>query len=562
MTDLYASSTRCLLVQPEFSPHSFWNYKQVCDFVGAKYPAPPLGLMTVAALLPQHWQFRLVDENVSPLTDDDIRWAQMVMVTGMLPQQAGILRTIERAHEHGVPVVVGGPDATSQPEVYAAADFLVLGEGEVTIPRFLDDVRGGATSGRYAPDGYADMARAVVPRFDLVSPGDYLMMGVQFSRGCPFQCEFCDVIELFGRRPRAKNPGQIIRELEALYALGHRGHVDFVDDNLVGNKPRLIGLLEALRDWSRQRGHPFYFSTEASINLADEPELLSLMRDNDFRYVFVGIETPDQDALLAAHKTQNAHVDVARAVATLASHGMIVNGGFILGFDGESAHVGDDMLALIEDAGICLAMVGRLCALPNTKMARRLKREGRLYLGKDTQTLLANGVDQTTEGLNFCTVRPRMAILDDHRRIVERIYAPQSYFARIRRTADQLKPAHQHRPDFRTALKLARAFLRVSAKMTLSRRTRAHYWKTVVKTLLYKPQTVDVVVNMSAMYVHLAEQSKCVLRSVTREMSRLQELGEAEYDRLMLGNCASGAEEPTSSVPALPRGDSATWSSR
>lgn len=547
MKSLLTSPTRCLLVQPAFSPHSFWNYRETCRFVGARYPAPPLGLMTVAALLPQHWEFRLVDENVEVLADAHLEWADIVLVTGMLPQQPGILSTIRRAHAIGKPVAVGGPDATSQPEVYAQADYLVLGEGEVTIPPFLEDLGRSATAGRYDATAHADMDDAVVPRFDLIRFRDYLMVGVQFSRGCPHRCEFCDVIELFGRRPRAKTPDQVLRELQALYDLGHRGHVDLVDDNLIGNKRRLAEMLEALGDWSRHHRHPFYFSTEASIDLAREPELLDLMRENDFRYVFVGIETPDQDALAEAHKTQNARVDVADAVATLSAHGMIVNGGFILGFDRESPRVADDMVALIEGAGICLAMVGRLSALPNTRLERRLRREGRLF-ARSRPTQDALGVDQTTAGLEFATARPRTEILRDQARVLARIYSPGSYFSRVLRTVARLAPAHRHRPDLRAILRLASAFLRVSARMSCDGRTRAPYWRALAGALWRNPRAVDVVVNMAAMYAHLAAQSEFAVRGVAQELAGVEAVGEEGYNRMMLDG-ADPSRAPVAPVP-------------
>jgi radical SAM superfamily enzyme YgiQ (UPF0313 family) len=330
LKNLLARPTKCLLVQPGFSGRSFWNYSEVCELVGAKYPAAPLGLMTVAALLPQHWEFRLVDENVRPLTDADLEWAGIVLVSGMLPQQKRMLAVIQKAHDKGKPAAVGGPDATSQPHMYGKADFLVLGEGEVTIPLFTEDLGKNVTSGEYRSSPRADMAEAVIPRFDLIRFADYLHVGIQFSRGCPFNCEFCDIIELFGRRPRTKTPEQMVAELQALYDLGYRGHVDFVDDNFIAKKSKVADVLQAIGDWSGRHHYPFYFSTEASINLAKEKKLLRLMQENDFRYVFVGIESPDEEVLTQTQKPQNRGVSAVEAVRILNAHGMIVNGGFIL----------------------------------------------------------------------------------------------------------------------------------------------------------------------------------------------------------------------------------------
>jgi len=532
-----------LLVQPLFSAQSFWNYTEVCHLVGAKHPAAPLGLLTVAALLPQHWNFKLVDENVRPLTDHDLDWADVVLVTGMLTQHRGMVEVIHRAHEHGKPVVIGGPDATSQPEVYAEADFLVQGEGEVTIPLFLADLAKNVATGRYRSSLRADMSQAVVPRFDLICPRDYVMIGIQFSRGCPYNCEFCDIIELFGRRPRTKTPAQIVAELEHLYRLGHRGHVDFVDDNLIGNKGELVPVLEAVRDWSKQHSHPFYFSTEASINLAREAELLQLMRETDFRYIFVGIESPDDDALIEAQKTQNRNVPVVEAVRTLAAYGMIVNAGFILGFDSETRETADHMADLIQRAGICMAMLGMLCALPNTQLARRLTRESRLFAVERVYALSTTDIDQTTTGLNFATRRPRAEILRDQVKVLQRVYDPQTYYRRLQLTISHLVPAHQHRPGFRAVLRGAWAFLKGSAKITSDRRTARLYWKTLLWVLLRNPQAVDEAVSLAAIYTHFSKQSEFAAHALEQEAAHVDEYGEDAYNQLMRGALAAGIEK-------------------
>ena len=352
-------NVKCLLVYPSFSQNSFYNFAQVARLLGAKQSAAPLGPLTVAALLPRHWTCRFVDESVRPLTESDLEWAYIVLVSGMVSQQAGILAVIRRAHDAGKPVAVGGPDPSSQPEVYAEADYLVLGEGEITVPGFVEDLNRGVTSGLYRSDQHADMTQSVVPRFDLIRFADYMRVGVQFSRGCPFNCEFCNIIELFGRRPRTKPPERMVAELQALYDLGYRGHVDFVDDNLIGNKARSIEVLQAIAEWSKRRDYPFYFSTEASINLAQEDELLRWMREVDFRYVFVGIESPDEDVLVEMRKVQNRRVSIVDAVQTIRSYGMIVNGGFILGFDSETEHTAGNMIDLIQESAISTVLVVR-----------------------------------------------------------------------------------------------------------------------------------------------------------------------------------------------------------
>jgi len=534
MADLLTGATQCLLVQPRFSGHSFWNYREVCQFLGAKYPAAPLGLMTVAALLPQHWLFRLVDENVRPLADADLEWADVVLTGGMLPQQRGILTVIQRAQERCKPVAVGGPDPTEQPHVYEQADFLVLGEGEVTIPRFIEDLGRRTISGLYTSSRRADMAQAVVPRFDLIRFGDYLHIGLQFSRGCPFNCEFCDIIELFGRRPRTKAPDQILSELQFLYDLGYRGHVDFVDDNFIGNRDKVMEVLQAIGEWSRHHDHPFYFSTEASINLVKEEKLLQLMQENDFRWVFVGIESPDEEVLAQTQKSQNRGLSAAEAVRTLNRHGMIVNGGFILGFDGESDGTADNMINLIQETGICVAMVGTLSALPNTQLSRRLKREGRLFGGGLIVENTTVDIDQTTSGLNFATARPRTDVLRDQMDVLRAIYDPRAYYERLLLTATQLKPSLRSRLSLDQVPRMVWAFLRVSRRVGLSRRTGPLYWRTLFEVLVRNPRALEAAVNLAAMYVHFSQQSWFVIRTLAEKVEAIKRCGEEIYNRRMI----------------------------
>ena len=340
---------RCLLVYPEFTLASFWNFRATCELRGAKYPSCPLGLLTVAALLPADWELRLVDCNVERLTDADLAWADLVCSGGMLPQQASLLRLIDRTQQLGKPIVVGGPDPTSSPHVYDAADHQVLGEAELTLPRWLADWQQNRAEHRYEPGAdRADMSRSPTPRFDLLTLSHYLYPAVQFGRGCPFLCEFCDIIELFGRVPRLKAPDQLLAELDALYALGHRGHVDFVDDNFVGNKRDVKRFLPHVIAWQETHGWPFEFSTEASINLADDDELLGLMQAAGFAVVFVGIESPDEETLRQMQKKQNTRRSLSESIHKLYAHGMFVNTGYIIGFDNETGSVAPGILDLIE----------------------------------------------------------------------------------------------------------------------------------------------------------------------------------------------------------------------
>lgn len=523
-----------MLIQPKFSNNSFWNYTEVCKLTGAKYPAAPLGLLTVAALLPKNWKLKLVDENVSDLKEEELDWADIILTGGMLPQQTSILRIIDIANKMRKTVVVGGPDPSSQPDIYGKADFLVLGEAEVTIEAFLNDLSRNRESGVYFPDRKSDMEKSVIPRYDLIDFRNYLHIGIQYSRGCPYNCEFCDIIEMLGRKPRVKTCEQIISELNSLYNLGYRGHIDFVDDNFIGNKCKVMEVLDEIAKWSKEHDYPFYFSTEASINLAKEEKLLELMEKSDFRYVFIGIESPDNAVLEKAQKKQNVEISVKDAVRILSSYGLIVNGGFILGFDNESSNIADNMIDLIQDSGICMAMVGTLYALPNTQLTRRLRKEGRLF--NDSLKIADSSVDidQITSGLNFITSRSRINIINDHIDILKKIYDPVMYYKRIYKTALNIKPTYKNKPGFLKLMKLALGFLRVCTSVGLNRKTRLLYWNTLLKVILKNPKAVEVSVNLAAMYLHFSKQNNFVIKSLHEKIETIKMHGEEKYNQLML----------------------------
>jgi radical SAM superfamily enzyme YgiQ (UPF0313 family) len=503
-----------LLIYPEFSRHGFWNYKEVCRIQGAKYPAAPLGLITLAALLPQDWSFRLSDLNTAALQDSDIQWADLVFIGGMLPQQVSFLKLIDHVHRLGKRVVAGGPDPTSQPEIYRQADFLVLGEAECTLPRFLTDFQAGAKRGVYLPrQERPDIRSSPVPRFDLLRQRDYLMIGIQFSRGCPFNCEFCDVIELFGRIPRTKAPEQIIAELQALYELGYRGHVDFVDDNFIGNIKSVKRILTAVRGWSERRRYPFYFSTEASINLADDPELLGMMRDLDFRYVFIGIESSDEEILRSVHKMQNTRRRLTENLTRIYRHGMIVNGGFIIGFDGETRAAARSIAEFIRRGSVCMAMVGLLHALPNTQLTRRLKLEKRFL--RDSNELInsdGHGVDQTTAGLNFTTLRPRRDILKDYLYVVGKTYGLANYFNRCLTLGRLLKPNYRHKPSLARRLRDLRGLIILVIRFGVLPPGCYYFWRNILLLAVSNPLAVEAVINLMAMYLHFRKQTRYARR--------------------------------------------------
>jgi radical SAM superfamily enzyme YgiQ (UPF0313 family) len=535
MTDLLKEKMNCLIVQTKFSAYSFWNYQDVCKIVGARYPAAPLGLLTLAALLPQSWSFKLIDENVEPLLDEHLMWSDIVCTGGMLPQQKTMLEFIKRAHKLNCTIVVGGPDPTSQPDIYHEADFLVLGEGEVSIPIFLQALQKGAKHGIFRSTEKADMLQAVVPRYDLIRFQDYIMIGVQFIRGCPYNCEFCDIIELFGRTPRYKTTEHVIKELQYLYDLGHRGHIDFVDDNFIGNKKKVKELLREIKSWLIEHKHPFYFSTEASINLAADDELLQLMKDIDMRYVFLGIETPENETLAITNKNQNINISVETAVKKIMSYGIVCNGGFIMGFDSESPKIANHMISCIQDSGICMAMVGLLYALPNTQLTRRLEDENRLFQNS-SKSINDNDIDQSTSGLNFVTNRPRVEIIKNYLQVIEHIYEPSNFYRRVIYNGLKLKPDYKYKPDFLTLLKYMQSFFKVCRKVGFNKQTGLLYWKMFFVILFRNPKGLEAAVNLAAMYIHFQKQKEYIIYSMNKMIEQIDDIGEDELYKILVGN--------------------------
>ncbi len=528
----------CLLIQPEFLESNFWNFKISAKAIGAQAIAPPLGLLTVAALLPQHWKIKLVDLNVRRLDDREWNEADVICTGGMLPQQAGILEIVQRANQDSKYVIVGGPDPTSQPELYGFADARVLGEGEASIPIWLESWRNGKPSGTFESKDTPDVTLTPIPRFDLVRKDDYLHFGLQSSRGCPYNCEFCDIIELFGRKPRVKNPDQFIREVQALYDYGYRGWVDIADDNFIGNRHKTKETLTALVAWQAKHNYPFVFSTEASVNLADDEDLLSLMTVAQFHYVFLGIETPDQRVLSQTQKKINTVRPLIDRVNRIYQAGISVTAGFILGFDSEPEDCDQALIDFIQESGVMLATVSLLTALPNTQLTRRLARERRLispsldWIVEPTERynlVSSSSFDQTIGGLNFVTVRDRREVYRQLLHVVETIYSPKAFMERVLDTTKRLNLQSKHRLSLWELKRLARGFVVLATKLFLNRRTRWHFIQNFWKTMWLGPAKFLFANQLMGTYLHFFQQTE-KMREVVANSIRYAET-EARFPR-------------------------------
>lgn len=480
---------RVLLLYPGF-PDTFWSFKHALKFVHKRASLPPLGLLTVAALLPPEWEKRLVDVNVRPLTDQDLAWADLVCLSAMIVQRPSAEALIARCKAAGKRIVAGGPLFTSEHAQFPDVDHFVLNEAELTLPPFLRDFALGCAQRVYATTEFADIRRTPAPLWELADLRRYASMSLQYSRGCPFDCEFCDVTVKFGHLPRTKSSAQVVAELDGLWRLGWRRQVFFVDDNLIGNKRALkTELLPALIEWQRHRhGVPFY--TEASINLADDPGLMAQMSAAGFDGVFIGIETPDESGLLECNKHQNQRRDLVADVKRIQRAGLQVQGGFIVGFDSDTPAIFQRQVDFIQRSGIVTAMVGLLNALPDTRLHARMMREGRL-LSRSS----GDNVDGTT---NFVSRMNADTLREGYRRILRHIYSPGPYYQRVRTfLREYRRPQIRVRPDWRQLL----AFAHSSVRLGVLGRERFQYWWLLVWTLFRRPRLMPLAVTL-AIYGH------------------------------------------------------------
>jgi radical SAM superfamily enzyme YgiQ (UPF0313 family) len=524
---------RVLLIWPKFSSFSFWNFEEVCRLAGVKYMTPPLGLLTVAALLPREWSLRLVDENVRPLVDEDFDDIDLVLVSSKIVHRPRALEVIRMARKRGLRVAVGGPDPTLTPQPYrdAGANFLCLDEGEVTIPKLLAGLAEGVENGTYRANGvHADLSKTPTPRFDLIDHRDYLYVGVQFSRGCPHHCEFCNVIDLFDNKYRTKTKEQVLRELDTLYALGYRGQLDFFDDNLVGQVRAAKELLRALATWQREHRYPFHLSTSVTLNIAKDLELLDLMREARFKYLLVGIETPDSAALKRAQKPQNTGFSIPEAADLIYRRaGATLHSGFLLGLDGEPADIADRVCECIDAAAIPWVMAGIVYPLPGTQLAKRLEREGRLFDAAKGDIDLERVRDQVSAGLMFAPERPAADVVRDLIRVMHHAFDPEGYFARCADVASRLGTKSNLMPGARIFFRNARTFLRLCGKMLVTRAARGPFFRALFRVLLKNPRGMEALATLSVLYVHFQSMLPYVFEQLDKQLEAVRSKGEAAW---------------------------------
>jgi radical SAM superfamily enzyme YgiQ (UPF0313 family) len=479
-----------LLLSPE-TPDTFWSFKHALRFVSKKAAFPPLGLLTVAAMMPDEWQYRLVDLNVRRLEDADLRWADFVMVSAMLVHADSVREVVARCVALAKPIIAGGPLFTTGYEKYPDIAHFVLGEAEEVMPQLVDDLRNGRLRAIYRAEGFPDVSRTPVPRWDLIDMRHYVTMSVQFSRGCPFDCEFCDIVVMNGRVPRTKKPEQLVAELEALRQRGWKDKVFIVDDNFIGNKRSTKALVRAVVEWRKRTRPGMGFFTEASVNLADDPEMCSLMVKAGFKKVFLGIETPSMEALKECHKLQNVGRDLVSAVRTLQQSGLEVMGGFIVGFDSDPNDIFTRQFEFIQHSGVATAMVGLLTALPQTRLWRRLKQEGRL----ETESSGNN----TTATLNFIPKLNREFLQSGYCELMKKLYEPVTYYRRIRTFLENYRPSG---PNLRPSRGDLKAALKSFWLLGVWHRGRIAYWRLFLSTLIRRPHKLSRAIELAITGYH------------------------------------------------------------
>jgi radical SAM superfamily enzyme YgiQ (UPF0313 family) len=507
---------RVLLLYPRF-PKTFWSFEKILELIDRQVLLPPLGLITVAAILPQEWEFKLVDHNVRSVTEAEWDWADLVILSAMIVQKQDLLALIQEAKQRGKRVAVGGPYPTSVPEESqnAGADYLILDEGEITLPMFVAAVQQGELQGTFRANGEKpDVTTTPIPRFDLLELDAYDSMSVQFSRGCPFQCEFCDIIVLYGRKPRTKTPEQLLAELDRLYELGWRRAIFMVDDNFIGNKRNVKLLLKQLKGWMAEHQYPFSFNTEASVDLAQDPELIELMLECNFNAVFLGIETPDADSLELTKKFQNTRSSLAESVQLISRQGLRIMAGFIIGFDGEKTGAGDRIIEFVEQTAIPTAVFGILQALPHTALWYRLEKEGRL-------------LNTSTDGnqmalMNFAPTRPVEEIAREYVHAFCTLYEPNRFIDRVYRHFLHMTPPRCKPPAQIPSRVELKALAIVIWRQGFKRSTRWRFWRNLFSILKHNPGVWDQYLTVCAHAEHFIEYRQIVRDQIEAQLADFQ----------------------------------------
>lgn len=483
---------KILLVYPKYLD-TFWSFKGALKFISKKATHPPLGLLTVAAMLPKDWQKKLIDMNVTTLRDKDLEWADFVFVSAMSIQKASVKEVISRCKEMDIKVVAGGPLFTIGYEEFEDVDYFVLNEAEITLPPFLEDLKNGCAQHIYTSQELPDIQKTPLPLWDLIDMKKYAVMSIQYSRGCPYDCEFCNISALYGRKVRTKSKTQIISELEDLYSQGWRGDLFFVDDNFVGRKRKLKEeILPAIIEWMERKRHPFFFYTEASIDLSDDDELMQYMVKAGFTSVFVGIETTNEESLAECNKVQNRNRDLVASVKKIQKFGLQVVGGFIVGFDSDPPSIFERLSVFIQESGIVTAMVGLLNAPRSSSLYQRLVKEGRLL----------NDVsgDNTDFSINFIPKMDYEMLIKGYKKILSRIYSPEPYYKRVREFLREYRPSQ--RKAFRFNFSYVGAFFKTILFLGIIERERVYYWKLFLWSLFRRPQLFHLALTFAVYGFH------------------------------------------------------------
>jgi len=491
---------KVLLVYPQY-PDTFWSFKHALKFTPRKALNTPLGALTVAAMLPAEWEKRVIDMNITKLTDKDIEWADYVFISAMIVQRKSAREVVNRCRTLNTKVVAGGPLFTIGYEMWGFddVDHIILNEAEITLPLFLEDLKKGSPQHVYKTEEKADITKSPTPLFSLIDLRKYASVSVQYCRGCPFDCEFCDIVIMDGHRPRTKTRGQILAELEAIYSQGYRGSVFIVDDNFIGNKKKLkADILPAMIGWMEEKKYPFTFITEASINLADDEELMQLMSNAGFNNVFVGIESPNEESLTECNKFTNKNRDLVASVKRLQNFGFQVMGGFIVGFDSDPISIFKSQISFIQKTGIVAALVNLLNASMKTRLWRRLEKENRILLDVCTTST----TDNADCSINFIPKMNFEVLINGYKQILHTIYAPKQYYERIYTFLREYKPNRKAAPRVKFEAYYLKALIKSTLILGLKDKARLHYWKLILSTLRKYPRLIGLTITLAAQGFH------------------------------------------------------------